>query len=50
MYDNTIHRDYVKTELEYRLDRVHSDIATRRQRRRMARSEDQGGLTWNKLR
>ena len=50
MYDNTIHRDYVKTELEYRINRVQSDIAGRRKRRRMSRSEDVGGLTWHKLR
>ena len=50
MYDNTVHRDYVKSELEYRLNRIQSDIATRRKRRRMGRIEDLGGLTWNKLR
>ena len=35
MYDHTIDRDYVKSELEYRLGRVHADIAGRRQRRRL---------------
>ncbi|GAA1775976.1 hypothetical protein GCM10009795_022530 [Nocardioides hankookensis] len=50
MYDNTVHRDYVKSELDYRLNRIQSDIAGRRKRRRINRSEDVGGLTWNKLR
>ena len=35
MYDSTMHRDYVKTELEYRLGRIQSDIAGRRKRRTM---------------
>ena len=50
MYDNTVHRDYVKSELEYRLNRIQSDISGRRKRRRMSRAEDPGGLTWTKLR
>jgi hypothetical protein len=50
MYESTIHRDYVKSELEYRLNRIQSDIAGRRKRRRMDRSQDDGGLTWTKLR
>jgi hypothetical protein len=50
MYDSTIHRDYVKSEQEYRLNRIQSDIAGRRKRRRINRSEDVGGLIWNKLR
>ena len=29
MYDNNAHRDYVKTELEYRLNRVQSDLDLR---------------------
>ena len=33
MYDSTVNRDYVKTELEYRLGRIQSDIAGRRRRR-----------------
>jgi hypothetical protein len=32
MYDNTVHRDYVKTELEYRLGRVRGELAGRRRR------------------
>ena len=37
MYDSTIHRDYLKTEMEYRLGRIRSDIASHRQRRLFAR-------------
>ena len=33
MTENTLHRDYVKTELEYRLGRIQSDIVGRRRRR-----------------
>jgi hypothetical protein len=35
MYDSTMHSDYVKTELEYRLGRIQSDIVGRRRRRTM---------------
>jgi hypothetical protein len=35
MYDNTVHRDYVKTEMAYRLGRIQSDIVGRRKRRTM---------------
>ena len=50
MYDNTVHREYVKSELEYRLNRIQSDIAGRRKRRRMGRVYDADGLTWTKVR
>jgi hypothetical protein len=50
MYDNTVNRDYVKTELEYRLNRIQSDIAGRRKRRRLGRARDVEGLTWNTVR
>jgi hypothetical protein len=49
MYDNTIHRDYVQTELEYRLGRIRSDIVGRRRRRRVNRTVEDG-LTWTKVR
>jgi hypothetical protein len=35
MYESTMDRDFVKTELEYRLGRIQSDIVGRRRRRRM---------------
>ena len=51
MYDNTVHRDYVKSELEYRLNRIQSDIAGRRKRRALARRDAEvGGITWTTVR
>jgi hypothetical protein len=50
MFDNTAHRDYVRTETDYRLDRVRADLAGRRRRRNLTRSVDIGGLTWTKVR
>ncbi|MDF1602275.1 hypothetical protein [Nocardioides sp. YIM 152315] len=41
MYDNTVHRDYVKTEMEYRLGRIRADIAGRRTRRALTRRNAQ---------
>jgi hypothetical protein len=40
MYDNIVHRDYVKTEMEYRLGRIRTDIASRRTRRALARRNE----------
>ena len=50
MYGNTTQRDYVTAELDYRRNRIRSDIAGRRRRRRINRTEDVDGLTWTKLR
>ena len=51
MTENTAHRDYVKTELEYRLNRVQADLAGRRRRRALVRrSRDVDGLTWTTVR
>jgi hypothetical protein len=33
MYDSTAQRDYIRTEMEYRLDRIRDDIVGRRRRR-----------------
>jgi hypothetical protein len=33
MYDSNAYRDYIRTEMEYRLDRVRDDIVGRRRRR-----------------
>jgi hypothetical protein len=46
MYDNTVHRDYVKSELEYRLNRIHDEIAGRRRRRAFSRRGNAGDSTW----
>jgi hypothetical protein len=49
--DYTItHRDYVKSELDYRLNRIQSDLAGRRRRRTLTRRGDVDGLTWTKVR
>ena len=46
MYDNTSHRDYVKSELEYRLDRIRDEFAGRRRRKQLRRSDSgEGGWT-----
>ena len=40
MYDSTIERDFVKSEVEYRRSRIRDGIVGRRQRRAMARRAD----------
>ena len=37
MYDTTARTDYVKSEMEYRLSRIQSEFADRRQRRFLSR-------------
>jgi hypothetical protein len=37
MYDSTARTDYVKSEMEYRLGRIQSEFADRRQRRVLTR-------------
>jgi hypothetical protein len=49
MYDNTVHRDYVKSEMEYRLDRIRQDFAARR-RRRQLRAGAPGETGWTRVR
>ena len=50
MYDNTVHRDYVKSELEYRLGRVRGELAGRRQRRSIIRRGASGESTLGAVR
>jgi hypothetical protein len=51
MYENIAHRDYIKSELEYRLNRAQADLAGRRKRRALVRrSRDVDGLNWNTVR
>ena len=50
MYDNTVHRDYVKSELEYRLGRVRGDLAGRRRCRSIIRRGDPGESTFGTVR
>ena len=49
MYDNTIHRDYVKSELEYRLDRIRDEFTGRRRRKQLRRVES-GDTGWTTVR
>ncbi|MGY2701400.1 hypothetical protein [Nocardioides sp. URHA0032] len=49
MYDNTIHRDYVKSELEYRLDRIRDEFTGRRRRKQLRRRDD-GEAGWTTVR
>ncbi|WP_395659213.1 hypothetical protein [Nocardioides sp.] len=44
MYESTIDRDYVKTELEFRLGRIQADIAGRRRRRLLSRRGSGGAV------
>jgi len=50
MYDNTVHRDYVKSELEYRLGRVRGELAGRRQRRSIIRRGAAGESSFGTVR
>ena len=46
---NIANRDYLKTEVEYRMSRAKADLAGRRRRRVLSRAGDDG-LTWTKVR
>jgi hypothetical protein len=52
MYENTAHRDFVKTETAYRLERVRDGLAARRGRRTRtrARRHEADGLVWTSIR
>lgn len=46
MYENTINRDLLKSELDYRIGRIRTDVSTRRRRRLVARRRDAGETGW----
>ena len=50
MYDNTIQREYVKSEMNYRLDRVRGELAGRRRRRSIIRRGEAGESTFGTVR
>jgi len=50
MDNSIILRDFAKSELEYRANRIQSDLAGRRRRRALTRKTDSDGLTWTKVR
>ncbi|GAA4756035.1 hypothetical protein GCM10023350_46940 [Nocardioides endophyticus] len=50
MYANTVYRDYVKSEVEYRLGRVRGELAGRRWRRSIIRRGSSGESTFGTIR
>ncbi len=46
MYESSINRDLLKSELDYRIERIRGDLAGRRRRRRGTRGGDAGGSGW----
>ena len=51
MYDTTARTDYVKSEMDYRLGRIQTELASHRKRRSLRRrSRDVDGLTWTTVR
>ncbi len=50
MTDNIVHPSYVRAELEYRLNRIQSDIVGRRRRRSLTRRRESGETTFGSTR
>jgi hypothetical protein len=51
MYEHSnLTRDSLKSEMDFRLGRIQSDIAGRRARRRLTTHREIDGLTWTKVR
>ena len=50
MYENNLNRDLLKSEMDYRLGRVRSEIAGRRRRRMLTRRGDSGDVGWTTVR
>ena len=46
MYENTINRDLLKSELDYRIGRIRGDLTSRRRRRLVVRRGDAGDPSW----
>ena len=46
MYENTINRDLLKSELDYRIERIRGDMSSRRRRLVLARRGDAGDAGW----
>jgi len=46
MYENTVNRDLLKSELDYRIERIRGDISSRRRRRSLGRRGDVGDAGW----
>ena len=51
MYEHSsMSRDILKSEIDFRLGRIQSDIAGRRARRKLGVRREVDGLTWTKVR
>ena len=50
MYENSVNRDLLKSELDYRVERIRGDLSTRRRRRRLTRRGDAGDRDWTTAR
>ena len=50
MYDNNLNRDLLKSEMDYRIGRIRSEIAGRRRRRSLVRRGDAGDVGWTTVR
>lgn len=46
MYENTVNRDLLKSELDYRIERIRGDMSSRRRRRSLVRRGDAGDAGW----
>jgi hypothetical protein len=46
MYENSVNRDLLKSELDYRIERIRGDVSSRRRRRMLSRRGDAGDVGW----
>src|SRR3954453_10198229 len=46
MYENSVNRDLLKSELDYRIERIRGDISSRRRRRSLVRRGAGGDAGW----
>lgn len=50
MYENNLNRDLLKSEMDYRLDRIRDEFAGRRRRRTLVRRRGAGDVGWTTVR
>ena len=50
MYENSLNRDLLKSEMDYRIGRVRTEMAGRRRRRTLLRRGDAGDVGWTTVR
>jgi hypothetical protein len=50
MYESITRTDYVRTDMEYRLDRIRDEIVGRRRRRSLIRREGPESASWSSVR